>query len=88
MARKKIDDSLKKEIIGAHKEGLTQKKIAEKFGISTTSVSRIIKSHASVDDQKKKNETGEKSERLKRIEAVEKRILQLEKRIEAFASNK
>ena len=84
MARKKIDDSLKKEIVDAHKEGLTQKKIAEKFGISTTSVSRIIKSHASGGSQKKEKEAGKKSERLKKIEVIEKRILQLEKRIDSF----
>lgn len=84
MARKKIDDNLKKEIIGAHKEGLTQKKIAEKFGISTTSVSRIIKSHASGSHEPKRKKSKIKSGRLQRIEAVEKRILQLEKRIDSL----
>ena len=84
MARKKIDDSLKKEIVNAHKEGLTQKKIAEKFGISSTSVSRIIKSRASGIKMQKGKKSKNKSERLQRIEAVEKRILQLEKRIESF----
>lgn len=84
MARKKIDDSLKKEIVDAHKEGLTQKKIAEKFGISTTSVSRIIKSHASGSRKQKRKKSKSKSERLQRIEAVEKRILQLEKRLDSF----
>ncbi|MFC1838738.1 helix-turn-helix domain-containing protein [Thermodesulfobacteriota bacterium] len=84
MARKKIDDNIKKGIIGAHKEGLTQKKIAEKFGISTTSVSRIIKSHASGSHQPKGKKSKNKSERLRRIEAVEKRILQLEEKIDSF----
>ena len=42
MTTKKIDDNMKKGIIEGGKEGLTQKEIAEKFGISTSSVSRII----------------------------------------------
>ena len=67
MAGKKINDSVKKGIIDSHKKGLTQKKIADKFGISTTSVSRIIKAHASGDHQKKKKEAGKKSERFKII---------------------
>ena len=86
MAGKKIDDKMKKGIIEASKEGLTQKKIAEKFGISTTSVSRVIKSFNSGKHQLKKKKTGKKSERLKRIEAIEKRILQLEKKIDLLIS--
>ena len=84
MAGKKINDSVKKGVLESHKKGLAQKKIAEKFGISTTSVSRIIKSHSSGGHKKKGKKTGKKSERLKRIEAVEKRILRLEKKIESF----
>lgn len=88
MSRKKIDDNIKKGIVEANKEGLTQKKIAEKFGVSTTSVSRIIKSYTSGKYRQKKKETGKKSERLKRIEAVEKRILQLEKKIDSLITKK
>jgi len=87
MVRKKIDDLIKKGILDAHKEGLTQKKIAEKFGVSTTSVSRVIKSHAPTEPQQGKKEAGKKSERSKRIEAIEKRIQQLEKKLNLLLAN-
>jgi hypothetical protein len=84
MAGKKIDDIMKKGIIEASKGGLTQKKIAEKFGISATSVGRIIRSHSSGKYIPREKKSGKKSERSKRIEAIEKRILQLEKKIDSF----
>lgn len=88
MAGKKIDDIMKKGIIEASKEGLTQKKIAEKFGISTTSVSRVIKSFNSGEHQLKEKKAGKKSERSKRIEAIENRILKLEKKIDSLIAKK
>ena len=86
MAQKKIDDKIKKRIIEAGREGLTQKEIAEKFNVSTSSVSRIMKSHAVAKNRQKKKEAGKKSERTKRIEAVEKRILELEKKIDLLVA--
>lgn len=88
MAGKKIDDITKAGIIDAHKEGLSRKEIAEKFSISPTSVSRIIKTYTAQNDQKSETVTGKKSGRQKRIEAVEKKILQLEKKIDELIAKR
>jgi predicted transcriptional regulator len=88
MAGKKIDDITKIGVIDAHKEGLSRKEIAEKFSISPTSVSRIIKSHTAQKDQKSETVNGKKSDRQKRIEAVEKKILQLEKKIDELIAKR
>jgi len=81
MPGKKIDDITKTEVINAHKEGLSRKEIAEKFSISPRSAGRIIKAHTPQNDQQSETEAENKPERLIRIEAVEKKILQLEKKI-------
>ena len=88
MAGKKIDDIIKTGVIDAHKEGLSRKEIAEKFSISHTSVSRIIKAHTPLANQQSETETGKQSERYKKIEAVEKKILQLEKKIDELIANR
>lgn len=88
MAGKKIDDITKTGVIDAHKEGLTRKEIANKFSISPTSVSRIIKEHTPRGYQQSESEIEKESERLKRIEAFEKKIIQLEKKIDELILKK
>jgi len=75
MARRKIDESVKQKIVEARASGLSLKKIADQFGISTTSVSRIIK------DKGPPKTAEKKTDRQKRIEALEIRIADLEKKI-------
>ncbi len=75
MVRKKIDESVKQKVIEARASGLSLKKIADQFGISTTSVGRIIRDKGPLEIAAKQ------TDRQRRIEAVEKRIAQLEKKI-------
>lgn len=75
MVRKKIDESVKQKVIEARASGLSLKKIADQFGISTTSVGRIIKDKGHLET------AGKQTDRQRRIEAIEKRIAQLEKKI-------
>lgn len=81
MDRKKIDETTKQKVIEAHTNGVSRKKIAEKFGISLSSVSRIVKEKSPQHSQEKVIETKGKTERQKRIEDLERRIAQLEKKI-------
>ena len=80
MARKKIDETMKQGVINGYKDGVSRKKIAEKFGISLSSVSRIIKEKR-LPPSKETIEPKEKTERQKKIEELERRIAQLEKKI-------
>ncbi|NQU14612.1 MAG: helix-turn-helix domain-containing protein [Desulfobacteraceae bacterium] len=75
MAKKKIDESVKQKVVEARASGLSLKKIADQYGISTTSVSRIIKDKGPLETPKKK------TDRQRRIEALEIRIAELEKKI-------
>ncbi|RLB19358.1 MAG: hypothetical protein DRG82_01580, partial [Deltaproteobacteria bacterium] len=43
MAGKKIDEKTRREVRTSYKNGVPKKKIAERFSISVTSVTRIIK---------------------------------------------
>jgi transposase len=81
MSRKKIDDSIKRKVIQDHGNGISMAKIAEKYGISRSSVGRIVKSNTLKQDTQEKEPNKEKSERQKKIEDLEKRILDLERRI-------
>ena len=80
MGGKKIDETMKQGVISDHKNGVFRKKIAEKFGISLSSVSRIIKENR-LPPSKETIEPREKTERQKKIEELERRIAQLEKKI-------
>ena len=74
MARKRIDETTKQEVINAHAHGVSRKKIAEKFGISLSSVSRIVKAGIQRHSDEKGIDTKGKTERQKRIEDLERRI--------------
>jgi predicted transcriptional regulator len=81
MAVKKIDDTIKKQVIQKHVNGVSKKQIAEIFGISVSSVSRIIKENPRQDVPKGVVKSNEKTERQKKIEDIERRIALLEKKV-------
>ena len=81
MSRKKIDDSIKQKVIQDYDNGISRVKIAKKYGISRSSVGRILKSRTLKQDVKKTEAAKGGRERQRRIEDLEKRILDLERRI-------
>ena len=88
MAGKKIDETIKQEVIEAHGHGVSRKEIAEKYGISLSSVSRIVKEEGQENSQEQGIQAEEKTERQKRIEDIERRIAILEKKILELESRK
>ncbi len=84
MARKKIDEKIRQRVIEAQASGLPMRKIAKEFGVGLSSVHRIIKEKGPEKVQKKMS----KAERLKKIEAIERRIAELEKKILDLESKK
>ena len=91
MGGKRIDESVKRKVREAHGSGLSRKEIAKRFGISPTSVSRIVKETAAGKIPEKAAEptsSPEQEERDKKIEEIEQRILELEKRILYWHSKK
>ena len=81
MSTKKIDDSIKQKVIKDYDDGLSMAKIAEKYGISRSSVGRIVKSRTLKQDKQSPEPVKDSRERQRKIEDLEKRILQLEKKI-------
>lgn len=81
MARKMIDKAIKAKVIQDHSNGISRKKIAERYGISPSSVSRIVKAKQMRHIQVSIPETKRETERQKKIEDLERRITQLEKKI-------
>jgi len=79
MARKKIDEAIRQKIIEAHAGGFPMRKIAGEYGVSLSSVHRIIKEIGP--EKAQKEMTREKTGRQKRIEELEKKIAELEKKI-------
>jgi DNA invertase Pin-like site-specific DNA recombinase len=75
MIKKKIDESVKQKVIEARASGLSLRKIADQFGISPTSVGRIVKEKGHGETTKKK------TDRQRRIETLETKIAELEKKI-------
>ena len=91
MGGKRIDESVKRQVREAHESGLSRKEIAKKFGISPTSVSRIVKETSAgkiTEKPVKPTSSPEQEERDKKIEEIERRILDLEKRILYWHSKK
>ena len=81
MSRNKIDDSTKISVIQDYDEGVSRVKIAEKYGISRSSVGRIVKKNIEKRDTQKGEADKDRRERQRKIEDLEKRILDLEKKI-------
>ena len=81
MPGKRIDEALRKKIVEAYEKGLSMRAIAKEFGVGLASVSRIVKENSTKKDQEKAPSGKGKTERLRRIEALEKRINELEAKI-------
>lgn len=88
MPRKKIDEKIKQDVIKAYENGAPRKKIAERFGISLSSVGSIVKKKVPKHSHEKKTETDTKTERQKRIEDMERRINELEKKVLEYEARK
>jgi DNA invertase Pin-like site-specific DNA recombinase len=84
--RKKIVEKIKQDVIKAHENGVPRKKIAERFGISLSSVGRIVKKKAP--EHSHETETDTKTERQKGIEDLERRINELEIKILEYEAKK
>jgi transposase len=81
MARKRIDESIRKNVLAAHADGLPMRKIAKEQGVSLSSVSRIVKEQGGQGARKAKATKMSDAERKKKIAELEKKIAELEKRI-------
>ena len=81
MAGKRIDETTKLKVIRDHTNRVSRKKIEERFGISLSSVNRIVKEKGLQDSQENTIQTNGKTEKQKRIDNFEKRVAQLEKKI-------
>jgi predicted transcriptional regulator len=88
MAGKKIDIAIIEKVVKDHSNGVSRKRIAEKYGISPSSISRIMKSRQTQYVQESIPETKGKTDRQKKIENLERRIAQLEKKILARKAGK
>ena len=88
MPGKKIDEKIRQDVIKAYENGVSRKKIAERFGVSLSSVGRIVKKKVPKHSHENKTETDTKTERQKRIEDLERRINELEKKVLEFEANK
>jgi len=88
MPGKQIDEKVRQNVIKAYANGVPRKKIAERFGISLSSVGRIVKKKVPKHSYEKKRGPGAKTERQKKIEDLERRIGELEKKILEFEADK
>ena len=81
MPGKRIDEALRNKIVEAYIKGLSMRAIAKEFGVGLASVSRIVKEKSLQKGQEKAASEKGKTERQKKIEALEKRINELEAKI-------
>ncbi|UCG65623.1 MAG: helix-turn-helix domain-containing protein [Deltaproteobacteria bacterium] len=88
MARKKIDETIRQKVIQAEASGLPMRKIAKEYGISLSSVSRIVKEEGVPKAQQEVIAEKDRAERKKRIQELEKRIAELEKKIFEIEASK
>ena len=88
MPGKKIDDITRQKIKEAHARGLSMRKIAREFGIGSSSVDRIVKEEGPQHVQSDETEKMGKTERQLKIEALERRIDKLEKKILGLKAKK
>lgn len=88
MARKKIDDAIRQKVTKAHASGLPMRKIAEEYGVSLSSVSRIVKEEGAPVAVQEPRLDKEREEKKKRIEQIEKRIAELEQKIHKLEAKK
>jgi len=88
MAGKRIDGITRQQIKEAHASGLSMRQIAREFGIGSSSVDRIVKEEGPQNVQKAETEKMRKTERQLRIEALERRINELEKKVLGLKAKK
>ena len=88
MAGKKIDEITRQKIKEAHASGLSMRQIAREFGIGSSSVDRIVKEEGPQNAQNAETEKMGKTERQLKIEALERRIDELEKKILGLKAKK
>jgi predicted transcriptional regulator len=88
MARKKIDEAIRQKVTKAHASGLPMRKIAKEYGVSLSSVSRIVKEEGAPSPAQESRLDKEREERKKRIEQIEKRIAELEQKIGELESQR
>ncbi|MCF8061108.1 MAG: helix-turn-helix domain-containing protein [Deltaproteobacteria bacterium] len=88
MARKRISDATRRKVVEDCEAGLSKKKVAEKHGISVTSVTRIVKEQGggspAPEPARKEPDTPDVQKKLsdveRRIRDLEEKILYLEAR--------
>jgi len=88
MAGKRIDDKTRQQIKEAHGSGLSMRQIAREFGIGSSSVDRIVKEEGPQNVQNAETAKMGKTERQLKIEALEKRIDELEKKVLGLKAKK
>ncbi len=88
MARKKIDEAIRRKVIEAHASGLPMRSIAKEHGVSLSSVSRIVKEEGLPKAPQEAAVDKEKMERKKKIEQLERKIAELERKIVALETRK
>ena len=88
MAGKRIDNITRQKIKEAHARGLSMRKIAREFGIGSSSVDRIVKEEGPQNVQNAETKKTGKTERQLKIEALERRIDELEKKVLGLKAKK
>lgn len=86
---KKISEQIRRKVVEAHSTGLSNNKVAAKFGISATSVARILKENSAQKNEEKVPLNAEKTtEERKKILEMERKISKLEDKISYYESKK
>jgi len=90
MAVKRISDDVRRKVAEAYAEGRTRKNIAETYGISPTSVSRIVKERGAVPrgPAKPAPKTVQSPEKQRKQVEMERRVRELEEKILYFGARK
>ena len=90
MAVKRISDDVRRKVAEAYAEGRTRKNIAETYGISPTSVSRIVKERGAVlqSPAKPAPKTVQSPEMQRKQVEMERRVRELEEKILYFGARK
>ncbi|MGM0665648.1 MAG: helix-turn-helix domain-containing protein [Thermodesulfobacteriota bacterium] len=94
MARKRIPDKIRQKVIRDYEAGKPKTRIADAYGISTTSVTRIVKEGGSNSTEPGPgvkavpSKEAPSPEGQKKLSEVERRINELEKKILYYDSKK
>ena len=89
MAQKKIDEETRQRILEARATGLSIRKIAEQFGVGSSSVGRIVKATPDRRSAEKEKKVHERNALLKeKLSAIERRLVELEEKIRLYEAGK